>query len=492
MRKSGILLHITSLPSPYGIGTMGKAAYEFIDLLVKAGQSAWQVLPIGHTSYGDSPYQTYSSYAGNPYLIDLDELSEDGLLERDEYKDIFWGDSTERVDYKAIFENRLRILKIAAAHLLENEPFDYKVFLTENAFWLSDYAHFMALKEMHGFNGRDTWEVSLRCKSTFSLAAADKKTVKLYEAIQYLFFRQWSKLKRYAASRNIDIIGDIPIYCASDSADVWAEPELFLLDGAFSPRVVSGCPPDAFSPLGQRWGNPIYDWAEHEKRGFSWWAKRLGFALKIYDSVKIDHFRGFESFYEIEANEKTAENGRWRKGPGKKLFKALKEKLGGDLPLIAEDLGYLTDDVISLLKYTKYPGMKVLEFGFDARESGGYLPHTYPENSVCYVGTHDNDTASGWYASITDEEREKARIYFNITEEEGISYGLMRGALASPSFLAVLQMQDILNLGSEARMNKPATEGGNWQWRMAGFAEFEKAAARLKKMTEVFERSACK
>lgn len=487
-RKSGILLHVTSLPSPYGIGTLGRCAYEFADFLKETGQSVWQVLPIGHTSYGDSPYQSYSSYAGNPYLIDLDMLCDDGLLEKSELENADWGENPSETDYGAIYENRLSVLGKAAKRLIENPPVDYYTFLEENVFWLDDYAAFMALKAQNGDCGREEWKKELRCKNEKSQFVADCEDAKLYKAIQYLFFKQWYALKNYANESGIEIIGDLPIYCASDSADVWAEPEVFVLDDEYLPKFVAGCPPDGFSPLGQRWGNPIYDWEKIEENGFEWWARRLSYALKVFDVVRIDHFRGFDSYFVIDREEETAVNGRWLEGPKKKLFEALRERLGDDLPVIAEDLGYLTDSVRRLLEYTGYPGMKILEFAFDSREGGEYLPHNYPVNSVCYIGTHDNDTAEGWYASIPKEDAEMARKYFNLTEEEGICYGLMRGAMASNSFLTVFQMQDVLAKGSEARMNTPSTDGGNWKWRMREGEITREIKEKLRDMTKLFGR----
>ncbi|MCD8048857.1 MAG: 4-alpha-glucanotransferase [Clostridia bacterium] len=481
-------MHITSLPSRYGIGTMGEEAYKFVDFLEKAGQKAWQVLPIGHTSFGDSPYQSYSSYAGNPYLIDLDVLIKEGLLKKSEIEGIFWGKDETRVDYGALYAGRFEPLKKAAGRLLENPPLDYYTFLEENLLWLDDYAAFMAIKEQNGGRGRDDWKRDLRYKNEMSRFAASSVEAALYKAIQYLFFKQWFKLKEYANEKGIEIIGDMPIYCASDSADVWAEPEVFELDGEYLPSRVAGCPPDAFSPLGQRWGNPLYDWKALEGRGYDWWERRIAFALKIFDTVRIDHFRGFDSYFAIDRRYETAVNGEWVEGPKTKIFDALKDTLGDNLPVIAEDLGYLTDSVRKLLDYTGYPGMKVLEFAFDSREGGEYLPHNYPQNCVCYIGTHDNDTAEGWYKEVDKQDREMARRYFNLTEEEGIACGLMHGAMASNSFLTIFQMQDVLGLGSESRMNTPSTSCGNWQWRMEKGAASERIAEKLKDMTRLFGR----
>ncbi len=488
-RRSGILMHITSLPSPYGIGTLGKAAYEFVDFLKEAGQKAWQVLPIGHTSFGDSPYQSYSSYAGNPYLIDLDMLIEDGLIEKSDIDGLFPVKDERRTDYCLMYERRYGPLKKAAAKLLENPPIEYYTFLEENVLWLDDYSAFMVLKEQNEGKGREEWKSELRYKNEKSRFMADADKTAVYKAIQFLFFRQWFALKKYANENGIEIIGDLPIYCASDSAEVWAEPKVFELDDEYLPKRVAGCPPDAFSPLGQRWGNPIYDWEYLEENNFKWWTERLSFSLKIFDMVRIDHFRGFDSYFAIDRRYETAVNGEWEEGPKMKLFMALKESLGDDLPVIAEDLGYLTESVRKLLEYTGYPGMKILEFAFDSRESSEYLPYNYPINSVCYVGTHDNDTAEGWYKEVDRECRDMAREYFNLTEDEGVAYGMIRGAMGSNSFLSIIQMQDVLEEGSESRMNTPSTRECNWQWRMEKGNLSKKTAERLSRMTELFGRA---
>lgn len=487
MRKSGILMHISSLPSPYGIGTMGKEAYNFIDFLEKAGQKLWQVLPIGRVSYGDSPYQAYSSYAGNPYFIDLDLLVEEGLLEREDLEAIPREIDPSRVDYGMLYETRYPLLKKAAGSLGEGLPADYYIFLEENRFWIEDYASFMALKEKMRQEGRDSWPVELRVKGK-SAQAPEEENVRIYKIIQYMFYRQWFSLKEYANKKGIELVGDLPIYCACDSSDVWADGEVFMLDENYLPRLVAGCPPDGFSPDGQRWGNPLYDWDMLEKRGFDWWVARLKYALTVFDVVRIDHFRGFDSFFAIDPGEETAVNGRWLEGPKMKLFDAFKREIGESLPIIAEDLGFLTDSVKKLLSDTGYPGMKVLQFAFDEREAGDYLPHNYGINSVCYVGTHDNDTAEGWYEKVDKADREKAKRYFNLNEEEGIAYGLIRGALASVSETAIICMQDYLGLGSGARMNTPSKMGGNWQWR-AKKEDFSYCLAeRIKNMTLLYGR----
>ncbi len=486
MRKSGILLHISSLPSNYGIGTLGKEAYKFVDFLEKSGQKLWQVLPVGHTSYGDSPYQSYSSYGGNPYFIDLDFLIEEQLIDDSDVYIIPREMDKSRVDYKSLYETRFVILKKAADKFLSKPTGDYFEFLAESSFWLEDYATFMALKERMHQRGRSDWDINLRFKNT--AVDVDAETVNQYKVMQYLFFKQWFKLKEYANHKGIEIIGDLPIYCACDSSDVWANPEVFVLDEEFRPSLVAGCPPDGFSPLGQRWGNPLYNWEYLYKTDYKWWTDRLKYALKMFDTVRIDHFRGFDSYFAIDAEEETAVNGRWIEGPKMKLFDAFRNVLGDNLPIIAEDLGFLTQSVKELLQSTGYPGMKLLQFAFESREAGDYLPHNYPKHSVCYVGTHDNDTAIGWFENCGNEDRERAKEYFNLTEEEGISYGLIRGAMSSVSDVCIICIQDYLSLGSEGRMNTPSTQSGNWQWRMKASDITDDLAEKIKNITRLYGR----
>lgn len=479
---------MSSLPSPYGIGTMGKSAYEFIDFLVSSGQKIWQLLPLGHTSFGDSPYQLYSSYAGNPYFIDLDMLCEEGLINEDVLKSIPREKDEAKVDYKTIYEMRYPILKCAAEKFLSDPPKEYFIFLEENRFWIEDYAAFMALKEKNCQRSREDWAIELRTKNAVSLKEADRDIAAIYKVIQYFFFKQWNRLKKYANGNGIEILGDMPIYCASDSADVWSDNAVFMLDEMYVPILVAGVPPDGFSPLGQRWGNPLYDWEYLEKTKYKWWSDRIKYALNMFDIVRIDHFRGFDSYFAIDANEETAVNGRWMEGPKMKLFKALEKELGGNMNIIAEDLGYLTESVKKLLSETGFPGMKILQFAFDSNEAGDYLPHNYSANSVCYVGTHDNDTALGWYESCGKADREKAVKYLNLTKEEGISKGLMRGAMSSVCDTCIITAQDILQLGSSARMNTPSTCSGNWQWRMKKDALSGELAKELKEMTLLYGR----
>lgn len=489
-RSAGILMPITSLPSPYGIGTMGRAAREFTDFLEKSGQSCWQILPIGPTGYGDSPYQSFSSYAGNPYLIDLDALADDGLLDPEEYMELNWGSDPKRTDYGVLYEYRLTVLRKACRRLAASLPPDYHSFLQENGFWLEDYALFMALKERFGGVSWTEWDPEVRVHKASALMKARvelQEEIAFWEQVQFLFFRQWKALREYVHAAGIRLIGDLPIYAAADSADVWANQRQFRLDEEGRSTTVAGCPPDSFSATGQLWGNPLYRWDRMKEEGYSWWTKRIAFQFRLFDVLRIDHFRGFESFYAIPAGEETAMNGTWEKGPGIEFFRQVENQLG-KLDIIAEDLGYLTPEVNQLVKESGYPGMKVLQFGFDPREPGdGYLPHQHIRNCVVYTGTHDNDTALGWLASCPAECTVDAREYLNLNTEEGLNWGMIRGAYMSVADLAVIPMQDVLGLGGEARMNVPSTTG-NWTWRMQEGSLTAELAEKLLRMTELFGR----
>ncbi len=490
MRTSGVLMHLSSLPSPWGIGTMGRAARDFADFLSAGGQSYWQILPIGPTSYGDSPYQSFSTFAGNPYFIDLDELAEEGLLEREEYEPLDWGADPKQVDYGLLYEKRYPILRRAVERLLASPPEDYPLFLAENDTWIPDYALFMALKDAHGGCPWWDWEEPLRRREIGALAQVRGElagSVAFWQGVQYLFFHQWRALKEYANRQGIFFVGDLPIYVAGDSADVWARPEQFQLGEDLRPVEVAGCPPDGFSAEGQLWGNPLFDWEKMEQDGYTWWIERIWRQRGFYDVLRIDHFRGFDAYYAIPYGEETAKNGRWRPGPGMKLFRAVEAALGRQ-DIIAEDLGFLTDSVRQLLKDSGFPGMKVLEFAFDSREESDYLPHNYGRHCVAYVGTHDNDTALGWMNTAAQPDREFAVDYLKLTQAEGYHWGLMRGAWASAADLAVVQAQDLLGLGSEGRMNVPSTLGDNWKWRALPGDFSPELARHLRHETEVYRR----
>ncbi len=467
MRASGILMPIFSLPSPHGIGTFGKHAYEFVDFLKKAGQRYWQILPLGSTSYGDSPYQSFSAFAGNPYFIDLDLLVQDGLLTEAEITACDFDDDPHTVDYGKLYEQRLPLLRRAFARFHETAA--YTAFCEENGGWLNDYALFMALKDANGGVSWEEWGEDLRLRDAVSLQAARtvyEADIAFYCFIQYEFAVQWQALKTYANENGIRIIGDIPIYVAYDSADVWADTREFLLDEDARPKLVAGVPPDAFSEDGQLWGNPLYDWAYMKADGYGWWKRRLAYALRQYDVVRIDHFRGFESFFAVPFESETARDGWWVKGPGMDLFNALTASLGNDLPIIAEDLGLLTPAVQELLKATGFPGMKVLQFAFDGSDSA-YLPHHHVVNSVVYTGTHDNDTIMGWTKTADPDEVALARRYLHVDDEEGFNWAMIRTAMMSVADTVIFMMADFMGLGSEARINEPSTVGNNWVWRIA-------------------------
>ncbi|MDD4851367.1 MAG: 4-alpha-glucanotransferase [Gemmiger sp.] len=490
MRASGILLHLSSLPSPHGIGTMGAAAREFVDFLAAAGQTHWQILPVCPTSYGDSPYQSFSTFAGNPYLIDLDALAERGLLLPGEYQGADWEAPPDRVNYGVLYQKRYPILRKATDRLLAAPPADYPDFCAKNAFWLPDYALFMALKGQHGGAPWADWEEPLRRRNPAALEKARQDyqaDIAFWQAVQYLFTQQWQALKGYAGSHGISIIGDLPIYVAADSVDVWANPQEFQLDEALCPTEVAGCPPDGFSATGQLWGNPLFDWDAMEADGFRWWIRRIEYLCNLYDTLRIDHFRGFAGYYAIPYGAADACSGRWRTGPGMRLFDAVTKALGPK-NIIAEDLGFLSDDVRKLLRDSGYPGMKVLEFAFDSRDSGDYLPHSYPRKCIVYTGTHDNEPVQGWLDTARPEDIAYAMDYLKLTPQEGYVQGMLRAAYASVADLAIVQAQDILGLGHAARMNTPATLGGNWCWRALPGAFTPDLAAWLRHQMQLYGR----
>jgi len=466
MRESGILMHITSLPGPYGIGTMGVQAYTFLDFLEQAGQSCWQILPLSPTGYGDSPYQAFSAFAGNHYLIDLDILVAEGLLEPQELTAAHWGSNPGRVDFGAMYENRTRVLRLAFDRFVPDE--DYRRFVSENLSWLADYSLFMALKAHTGGADWQNWPDGLKLREEEALARARQELdgeIRFQYFLQYQFNLQWNRLRSYANAKGIRIIGDVPIYVPLDSADVWACPDAFQLDESRRPKMVAGCPPDSFSADGQLWGNPLYDWDYMKQTSYQWWINRLSAAARMYDVVRFDHFRGFESYWAIPAGDKTAMYGSWQPGPGMDFMNAVKTALP-ELDIIAEDLGYVTPEVRQLQLDSGYPGMKVIEFAFDSREDGDYLPHNYPVNSVCYTGTHDNVTVKQWFSDASAEDIAQAKAYVGLNEEEGYVWGMIRAGMGSVSRLCVVQMQDYLELGGEARMNHPGVlSDKNWTWR---------------------------
>lgn len=495
MHSSGILLHISSLAGRYGIGTLGSSARGFVDFLVKSGQEYWQILPIGPTGYGDSPYQSYSAYAGNPLLIDLETLVAEGLVSSDDHDLQVIEKKHGFADYAELYGFKHMVLKKAFARFLSDaDPLkrsDFESFCKRNSFWLDDYALFTALKSHFKDVMWTEWEDDIRLRNPEALkryAELLSSETDCVKFIQYKFFEQYFTLKKYANSRGVKIYGDMPIYVSMDSSDIWAAPELFMLDGNRRPTKVAGCPPDVFSPTGQLWGNPLYDWDYMERTGYKWWISRVEYSGRLFDLTRIDHFRGFESFYAIPYGSETAEIGEWLPGPSMKLFRAIRSELG-NINLVAEDLGFLTADVRKMLKESGFPGMNVLEFAFGG-DNSSYLPHNYVRNSVTYIGTHDNDTALGWYGGADKSTRKNAKKYMALTKKEGANWGMIRTAYASVSDLAIIQMQDFLGLGSEARMNTPSTiGGGNWAWRLDGKELTDKLAKKILKYTNRYFRA---
>ena len=512
-RGSGIILAVSSLPSKYGIGTFGRAAYRFADFLHDAKQSYWQMLPLGPVSYGNSPYQSPSSFAGNPYYIDLELLEEDGLLKKGEADSFEWGSNPRYADYGKLYENRIKVLSLAKERGYVRDLQAVEAFKQENP-WVDDYALFMACKKSFGMKGLLEWpDEALRRRETVVLEKYKKELkddIELYTYIQFLFFKQWDELKKYIHSKDIKIIGDIPIYVAADSADIWTEPENFQLDENLMPKSIAGVPPDAFSKTGQLWGNPLYDWEYMKKDGFGWWIRRIAGCGRLYDVIRFDHFRGLDEYWSVPKDEATAENGSWKKGPGEDFVNVLNNWFP-ELKFIAEDLGVSSQSLTELMKKSSWPGMKVLEFAFDS-ENSEYQPHNYEKNCICYTGTHDNAPLNQWFDEIHDEyikscnnkQKQKSEIsenaakesvalpqktsesslnciekeqtendkftnavkYFNLTEEEGYNIGMIRGGMSSVAQLFMAQMQDWLGLGEGHRMNEPSKSGGCWEWRL--------------------------
>ena len=486
MRASGILMPVFSLPSRYGIGSFSKSAYQFVDMLKKAGQKYWQILPLCPTSYGDSPYQSFSTYAGNPYFIDLDQLIEEKLLTRKECQACDFGDDPQDIDYGKLYENRFKLLRKAYERANVGEDQEFEAYRRKNAWWLDDYALFMAVKDRFDGVAWNEWAEDIRLRWSNAMDYYRRELyyeIEFYSYLQFVFMKQWKKLKNYANINGIEIIGDIPIYVAFDSADAWANPELFQFDSENLPTAVAGCPPDEFSADGQLWGNPLYRWDYHRETGFDWWIRRIAYCSELYDVVRIDHFRGFDEYYSIPYGDTTARNGHWEKGPGIALFEAAKNRLG-ELNIIAEDLGYITDSVKKLVADSGFPGMKVLEFAFDSREKSDYLPYTYEKNSVVYTGTHDNETIAGWYAGLDKSDLKMCTDYMNIDRIPGKEYhwDFIRLAMLSVSDLCVIPIQDYLGLDNRARINHPSTLGTNWRWRLA---KGQLSASLLKEIREM-------
>ena len=489
-RESGILLSVASLPSRYGIGCFSKEAYEFVDQLKAAGQSYWQILPLGPTSYGDSPYQSFSTFAGNPYYISLEALVDEGLLAREECEAADLGADAGLVDYEKLYENRFPLLRKAYERSKAGNDPEFLRFKAENAWWLDDYALYMAVKARFDQTAWTQWAEDIRLRWQNALDYYRRELyfdIEFHQYLQYLFMNQWNRLKAYANSRGIRIVGDIPIYVALDSADAWASPELFQLDENNVPKAVAGCPPDGFSATGQLWGNPLYDWEYHKKTGYAWWTRRMANCMKLYDVVRIDHFRGFESYWEIPFGEKTAVNGKWKKGPKEEIFNVMENKLG-KLNIIAEDLGDLTDEVLDLRDELGFPGMKILQFAFDSDEANAYLPFNYETtNCVVYTGTHDNDTTKGWYSKADKKATDYVRRLLNVSGED-IAWDLIRMAVGSVAKYAVIPIQDVMNLGSDARMNTPGKAEDNWQFRFTEDMLTDNMAKGMKYLVKIYNR----
>lgn len=498
-RSSGILMHISSLPSEYGIGDFGKKAYEFVDFLEASEQKLWQVLPMGPTGYGDSPYQSFSTYAGNPYFIDIEDLYNLGYLEDNDLNYMKELNYDDNLDYEQLYERKTKILQKAYKNFIKDNKKEIKEefenFKVKNSWWLENYSLYMALKLK--FNGKSwqDWAKDYKYKNTKKIIIDEelKKNIDYFSFVQYTFYKQWFKLKEYANSKGIKIIGDIPIFVATDSADTWANSDIFQFDKYKRPKRVAGCPPDYFSKTGQLWGNVLYDWNKIKKSGYQWWIKRIEYSFKIYDIVRIDHFRGFEAYWSISAKDETAIKGHWEKGPGLEFFRVLERRIGKK-PIIAEDLGLLTDGVRKLLKRSGFPGMKILEFAFDSNDSD-YLPHKYEKNSVAYTGTHDNNTVEGWYKGVTPEVKYYCDEYLKkyLTEKNSnywdpINWRFINAIWASKANIAIVQMQDLLGLGEDSRMNAPSTLGKNWKWRLKSYELSQEIANKLKDVTRKFNR----
>ncbi len=493
MRESGILLPIFSLPSPFGIGSLSREAYEFVDFLHKAGQGYWQILPVGPTGFGNSPYQPFSAFAGNPYFISLGDLVDDGLLTWDEVNGGAFGNDPESVDYGALYESRAKVLKKAFARFVESGKFEkeFAQYRKKEAFWLEDYALYMTLKDVHEGKSWLDWDDEYRLREKAALAKVakeEKEVVDFYCFEQFVFDYQWRKLHAYAGERNVKIIGDLPLYVSMDSADAWSHPEEFRMDKDLQPEMVTGCPPDAFSPTGQLWGNPAYDWEAQKKDGFGWWTERIRRNYEWYDVIRIDHFHGFCEYYGIPYGEKTAENGKSYKGPGMALFSALEKKLG-KLRMIAEDLGNNTPENQKLLEDSGFPGMKVLQYGFTSWDSI-YLNHRHTNNCVVYTGTHDNTPTRAWVEEIGEGERDFTRRYVNSmhTDYGALVWDIIREAYRSVADLCIIPLADYLCRGKEARLNTPGTGEGNWQWRLRPHALSDDLAKSIRNMTETYSR----
>ena len=484
-------MHISSLPGDYGIGNLGREAYDFVDWLEEGGQTYWQILPMGPVGFGDSPYSSYSTFAGNPLFIDPDQVAEAGYLTYDEIDEIDWGRNLDKVDFDKVRAGWKQLYPVMLERFAMDLPDDFMDFLAENADWIGDYALFMSIRDELKEAPLSEWDKDIRTRQPEAVErwrGQCDEAILLHEMLQYFFYRQWKRLKRYANAHGVKILGDVPIYVPVESADVWSNPDIFLLDEDYVPIEMSGCPPDVFSQEGQLWGNPVYNFEYMKKEGYSWWVSRFRQLFKLCDVVRVDHFRAFDSYYCIPKGAPNAKTGVWRKGPGMDFFKAVKEQLG-DLPLVAEDLGDLTESVRELVRKTGYPGMKILQFAFNPADRSTYLPHNYDKNCIVYPGTHDNNTVCGWYAGDADRQtRDFFRFYTSMRTDETPARAMIRTAYASVADTAIAAMQDILELGAEARMNIPSTVGGNWAWRAREEQITVEKSRWLHKLADAFGR----
>ena len=490
-RESGILLSVSSLPGEYGIGDFGNEAYQFVDFLHHSKQRYWQILPLGVTGYGDSPYQCISSFAGNPYFIDLDELVGKGYLLKEEILQEKLNSNPERVEYGKLYHGKYRLLRLAYQRGKGELWPPLESFYGDNMDWLREFALFMTIKDLQGNKAWQLWDEDFKdfkSGTVEEIEESERDRFFFWVFTQFFFLKQWEQLKKYANRKGIKIIGDLPIYVSADSSDLWANPSLFKLDKNLEPTTVAGVPPDYFTATGQLWGNPVYDWDAVEAEDYSFWISRINHSFKLYDTLRIDHFRGFESFWEVPAGSVNAVNGRWVKGPGMKLFNRIRQELG-ELDIIAEDLGFQTDQVVKLINDTGFPGMKILQFAFDPEGDSDYLPHNHERNSVVYTGTHDNKTVRDWIDTAPEKEKKFAVKYLKLDDEnEGYNWGLIRGAWCSGAYLSIAQMQDFLDLGEESRMNTPATLGRNWTWRVKKSDLNQKLSKRIADLTRTYRR----
>lgn len=489
-RSSGILLHISSLPGRYGIGDFGLGAYNFVDFLEKAGQKNWQILPLGITSFGDSPYQSFSAFAGNPYFIDLNELINAKYIKKEDVEKLTLNNNPRQVNYNLLYIEKMKLLKKAYSNARDNIYNKLKEFYNENHDWTRDFALFMALKSKHDNKSWLEWDRKYQeynSKDVLEFEVDNQEQIYFWIFTQYLFYSQWERLKSYANSKGVKIIGDLPIYVSADSADIWSKPYLFKLDEDFQLQTVSGVPPDDFTSEGQLWGNPIYNWDAMEDEDYKWWIRRIKHSFDLFDTLRIDHFRGFESFWEVQYGQKNAINGKWSKGPGMKLFNKIREELG-DLDIIVEDLGFITGDVRQFVKESTFPNMKVLQFAFNSLEESEHMPHRFTQNMVVYTGTHDNPTLREWFKAASKEELLYLMRYFKLNLDEGFNFGIIRGAWSSCANLAIAPMQDLLDGEKTSRMNTPSTIGENWTWRITQEELTEDIAKKMKVLTKTYWR----